>query len=441
MSRPVYILGAGFSKSINECMPLTMELNKLLTTKNADLDINLSNQTFENWLTTNSTDLPFLENFENTERRARSEKIIKSVGDIIEEQTNNASQQEIPDWLEKLIYIWHSENAVVITLNYDTLVERAINTCTLQEISEDLSLNRLYSENITHPSPHSTTPLAYYDQSELLDNNSFQLIKLHGSINWFHTQKDASGMSASKLRVREMFGGKRTINHTEKNISEMAQNLDRLIIPPVTSKETFYSSQISNVLWRTARKLIKETTKLTIIGYSLPPEDFITGQLLKETPDSAKLTIVDKFADSASNTGIVSNLHNIGLVNSPSIYNGSDCTKKFASHIVPNFLCEPSSKPLFIGSTNGQSSPKVLAIDKTNSKFISLNYNQYNEFKNQGMPIKEQLINIYHYIELEFDIYPHLIDYDGEFVLEGIKYKILKVQEFPDRNFATTMKN
>lgn len=76
MARPVYILGAGFSKTIHDCMPVTAELNKLLSQDDSELQIELNNQTFENWLTINSTDLPFLEKFENTARKAQSEKII-----------------------------------------------------------------------------------------------------------------------------------------------------------------------------------------------------------------------------------------------------------------------------------------------------------------------------------------------------------------------------
>lgn len=317
MARPVYILGAGFSKTISDEMPITFELTKLIKQRNPDIAINLGNMTFEQWLTVHSTDLPFLENYENTQRRSTSEKITESVGDIIAERTDRASSVPCPEWLTELINIWHEEKAVVITLNYDTLVERAVNSANLIDYDGKSTIN---SENIVHPSPMSGPALVWDDQGEYVDNESFQLIKLHGSINWFYSRFDAGVVSAQKLRVREKFNSKRTIKHSEKIISEMIESQDRLIIPPVVSKDKFYGTNISNILWRTARKYLQQAESVTFIGYSLPPEDFVTSQLLKELSSDIKIIVADRFADKKFNTGITKNLSDIILARPSNIF-------------------------------------------------------------------------------------------------------------------------
>lgn len=329
MARPVYILGAGFSKTISDEMPITFELTKLIKQRNPDIAINLGNMTFEQWLTVHSTDLPFLENYENTQRRSISEKITESVGDIIAERTDRASSVPCPEWLTELINIWHEEKAVVITLNYDTLVERAVNSANLIDYDGKSTIN---SENIVHPSPMSGPALVWDDQGEYVDNESFQLIKLHGSINWFYSRFDAGVVSAQKLRVREKFNGKRTIKHSEKIISEIIGSQDRLIIPPIISKDKFYGTNISNILWRTARKYLKQAEEIIFIGYSLPPEDFVTGQLVKEIPSGAKIVVADYFADSDCKSGITKNLINIGINTIDKIFTGSNYITHFINH-------------------------------------------------------------------------------------------------------------
>ena len=49
--------------------------------------------------------------------------------DVLQERIDRTLQEsdEPPDWLSRLVRYWHNERATVITLNYDTLVERVPN--------------------------------------------------------------------------------------------------------------------------------------------------------------------------------------------------------------------------------------------------------------------------------------------------------------------------
>ncbi|WP_237234449.1 SIR2 family protein [Rothia nasisuis] len=428
MNRPVYVLGAGFSKTISQDMPVTSELTNLLRENHPDISFDHENLTFEQWFTINSTTLPFLETHENTFRKSNAEKILNSIGNIIENQTNIASQQKIPDWLENIIRVWHFQKAIVITLNYDTLIERAVNSIYLSEIGSNNSKNRLYSENITHPSPRSISQLTNYDQGELFDDESFQLIKIHGSTNWFYSDFDHGGIFSSKLQVREMFEGKSTIKFSQNNLREIAETQNRLIIPPVVSKDRFYETSISNSLWKTARKYLRDARDVTFIGYSLPPEDFVTGELIKEIPSSAKILIADRFADQNYQNGITKNIKNLGFTNISNIFNGDSYIQDLLESItpIPKLTTEDKAIAIPLGDSSHLS---ILAIKTETNEPILIAYNKFNRFNDHGMPITEELINLHPELNLSFNYIDYLKANNNTIKIGNIKYKIIHLEE------------
>ena len=70
--RPVYVLGAGFSKAISAAMSVTNELGLALEGwLSSEIRFDLrTGQTCEDWLTLQVTPLPFLDGFENSKRAA-----------------------------------------------------------------------------------------------------------------------------------------------------------------------------------------------------------------------------------------------------------------------------------------------------------------------------------------------------------------------------------
>ena len=127
----VFILGAGFSKAIHSGMPtladLTDEVTRRLQRPGHSLPqplMELDNN-IELWITYLSQRQPWLTEYENDSNKSLAGCIRHHIGAVIEEYTARASQTEAPRWLSRLIGLWHREQATVITLNYDTLVERA----------------------------------------------------------------------------------------------------------------------------------------------------------------------------------------------------------------------------------------------------------------------------------------------------------------------------
>src|SRR5699024_10071546 len=129
-SRPVYILGAGFSKAIHSSMPITNTLGEDIKRKLSNkvkIDFR-TDKTFEAWLTSMMDDMPFLSPSEVLARKSEAALVTQTIAEILDAHQSTATQTYAPDWLLQLVRLWHAERAVVITFNYDCLVERAINT-------------------------------------------------------------------------------------------------------------------------------------------------------------------------------------------------------------------------------------------------------------------------------------------------------------------------
>ena len=124
----VFILGAGFSKAIDDSMPTMAELSSAVLEKvgkNQLAELARLGNNIELWMTYLSQSQPWLKTPENDRNKAFAGQLREQIKEIIDDRTTSAAQSKPPDWLSHLIRSWHERRASVITLNYDTLIERA----------------------------------------------------------------------------------------------------------------------------------------------------------------------------------------------------------------------------------------------------------------------------------------------------------------------------
>ena len=151
----VFILGAGFSKAIHSGMPTLTELSSEVIARLRrsnfpipdpldDLDDNI-----ELWITYLSQRQPWLTEFENDFNKSLTGRIREEIGKFIEERIAQATLSLAPEWLNALIKAWHREQATVITLNYDTLVERASRELRISEKIERILSVHMYPPYFT----------------------------------------------------------------------------------------------------------------------------------------------------------------------------------------------------------------------------------------------------------------------------------------------------
>jgi hypothetical protein len=241
---------------------------------------------FEDWLTLRLSELPFLEGHVNKMRRAEAERVIAEIAGILDDHVAEASTAQCPLWLQQLILLWHSERAIIITFNYDTLLEQAINL--VRPVINGSSLaTTVYADQVVFPAPPGP-PAEYMIDTASHNAQSFQILKLHGSLNWYWAAGDPTGSTLVRLREKRVLGSAPlTIDYDFAG----AKTLDRYVIPPVTAKDAYYSSYLSHSLWRSASDAIRLAPRITMMGYSMPANDRVAVELISQA--SATFEIVD----------------------------------------------------------------------------------------------------------------------------------------------------
>jgi len=273
-------------------MPVTDELGRLIRQRLPGLKSLADSPatSFEDWLSLHVTPLPFLEGHANALRRAEAEQVIAAIADVLDERVEIASSSASPLWLRQLVALWHAERAIVITFNYDTLLERAINESLLSGTQgDDFGLS--YADDVVYPAPQAPPAISYADMSAP-SGSSLQLLKLHGSLNWFWSTGDTSGATLTRTRERSMFSGASMVDESIDFTG--ARALDRFLIPPVSSKTDYYNPWLTQALWRTAYRAIQKATEVTLIGYSMPSTDRSSLELLRGISRDATLSVIDR---------------------------------------------------------------------------------------------------------------------------------------------------
>jgi hypothetical protein len=180
-------------------------------------------------------------------------------------------------WLEFLIYHWQANKSAVITLNYDTLIERVAGDQSWKN-SQAIRTGQLY------PIPLTLAGQRIQSQPTYNPTESFKLYKLHGSINWFYSGQ--SEFFGENLYFVPCIGG---INALFVNDGTKLEKLHRaalydkvpLIIPPTLDKSVFFQHESLRSLWYQAGQAISNATRIFCIGYSLPLSDLTMAQFLK----------------------------------------------------------------------------------------------------------------------------------------------------------------
>ena len=136
--KDVFLLGAGFSRAVSPKMPLLADLPDELRSRMRELLPTwlkrLSKvENVEFWLTYLSQPQPWLSEADILRNRALFLDLTKRLADLVDEHTLKVVGSSCPDWLRKLVDYWHREHSAVITLNYDTLIERAASRVSLGE--------------------------------------------------------------------------------------------------------------------------------------------------------------------------------------------------------------------------------------------------------------------------------------------------------------------
>ena len=277
----VFILGAGFSKAVSADMPLLIDLSRELETRIPSLRTvsSVFPDNVEMWLTYLSQDHPWLSEADNLRNRALFLDLSRAIREVLVERIDLTVKRDCPSWFLDLARWWHAKKATVLTLNYDTLIER----CVLPITTDDSRGGRLHSWDIypvhlTQASQRGGTGYTYYGSVETL-----RLFKLHGSINWFYSGKSPSH-EETLYSLPHVNKWNERYGRGEKFVTDKIP----FIVPPLTDKLPYFQHETLRSLWSQAAEALRTATRVFCCGYSLPVTDitmrFFLGGNFPPTP-------------------------------------------------------------------------------------------------------------------------------------------------------------
>ena len=269
-------------------------------------ELNLYEDDIEMWMSYLSQAQPWLSDSDVYFNKSLASRIREIISQVLEEHISRVVMSAPPEWLNRLVASWHKRRAVIITLNYDTLVESAarLGVSDLSPLSTKLLGNKqsLHPINIYPP---YLSDIASRSGVGLLafggTNTSFRLLKLHGSVNWYYSGREQYFGETIFFRDVPEFEAANDIENRPavmESLKILARDKTTLIIPPIAEKTTYFNNETIRRIWRDAGTALREASAVYILGYSLPKSDlgmklFLTGNL--PSPDtSISLVNLDK---------------------------------------------------------------------------------------------------------------------------------------------------
>ena len=289
----VFILGAGFSKAISDAMPTMQELSEEVIAKLESSPFPIQHTLYamgknvELWMTYLSQQQPWLSEEHHYRNLALAADIRRHICEVITARTKKSMESPIPDWLTSLINQWHSQRAFVITLNYDTLVERAAHKVPING-KEGVLAESMYPPFFSNIQSRSGEGM----WGELR-TDTFSYFKLHGSTNLYYSGRPSFYGETIFLSKAPPWGTEYAEYESRSRI--ISGDKEVLIIPPVTDKLSYFNNETVRRIWREASDALYAASRVFVIGYSLPPPDLgMTFFLQHSQPsESTAVYIVD----------------------------------------------------------------------------------------------------------------------------------------------------
>lgn len=242
---------------------------------------------------------PWLTEAENLRHRAlflEFSSVIAHDLDHTVRRVTNEMRSAVPRWLTRLIRHWHDHQCMVLSLNYDTLIETVAAD---MKVADDAAITArdIYPPLLTDAGLRSglSTPGKQLE--------TFRLLKLHGSTNWYYSGR----MSAQGEPIyfvppppsRDAPPGEKEAH--EHRLRAVADKYP-FLIPPIYDKSALFTHETIRALWFQAGETLKRAQRLVCMGYSLPESDLTMKHFLRTTTGTEiTIEIVDPSPEALAN--------------------------------------------------------------------------------------------------------------------------------------------
>lgn len=287
-----FLLGAGFSHAVNDEMPLTRELGlevaNELVRRGHDITLlsGLYRNDFEAWLTHLAEGRPWTSEADSLRDRAMFLDASLLVAQVIEDAQRRRAIDR-PRWLSHLVTWWHQNESVVLTLNYDTIIEETVQALLLPSGGAGpVHYSSIYAV------PISSSRLRRGGISEVDDQETLRLLKLHGSINWYYSGSDSPhGETVYEGGLTRGWDSKRIWAVGDRDLDLLVDKVP-YVVPPTGTKSSFFNNETIRAQWSVANQFCWPC-RMVVMGYSLPEADHLMRLFIEQSVRDRALTLVD----------------------------------------------------------------------------------------------------------------------------------------------------
>jgi hypothetical protein len=266
--------------------------------------------TFEQWLSLLADSQPWLFPQENDRNHAMFGDLTSSLSFRLEAAMDNSMERAGPSgWFMSLVECWLKHDTEIVTFNYDTFVEAAIEEI-LEQPGSSLGLR---------------SPVRHRGLGA--DPLSIGLAKLHGSLNWFWDATSRSAESIEATAIPRTWRDQGTA-HTSRNRGVPGK--ETFIIPPTSAKSAYYDNSVVRALWRQAYESLRSADRMIAIGYSFPPEDTVAVGMIRRALKDGQTQLVLVNPDAALPGRLTALLGQEPAI----VFGGTDCVEGFAGQWV-----------------------------------------------------------------------------------------------------------
>ena len=241
-------------------------------------------------------DLPFLDESSNLKRKGEVLDCVDAIAHILDRITNQIQfNMTCPLWLRQFVNLIAVEKACIVTFNYDTLLEMAINYEN-PIVKTSVNLRRVMADQVVFPRPFNTITNRVGDFASTTPcKDVMQILKPHGSLNWYWDFGEGGESLLYRLRERRVYNDH--LNLFLDEVEEM-RGMRRFIIPPTGDKTRYYGQGLDRRIWKEAGKALSEASRLVIMGYSFPETDYVVNELIKQkSGDVGYVSVVDPYPE------------------------------------------------------------------------------------------------------------------------------------------------
>lgn len=319
--RTVYLLGAGFSRALSSKMPVTDELGAEVLALLGDAlgsnvvpEFQADGLTFETWLSWLAERQPYEDEAEFLADQSLFTRVQVKIAELLT-RAQESAVVNLPSWLDELVDLAHHEACAVITLNYDTLLESAVNG---RGYRDARSGEVLEDHDVVVGFPNGRG-IGHIGLAGFSNYKTMRVHKLHGSVDWFAVPGDRSGATLERIPRRS--------GSDADEYRATVGGRSAFIVPPTATKGSYFDNPKTRFIWQEARRHLQQADRIVLIGYSLPITDAAIASLLSRglSGGQARIVVVNPHPD-----GVVRRLENLGVsVDRIEAIDGHDCVQRF----------------------------------------------------------------------------------------------------------------